>query len=1120
MAADPWIGRQLGAYHVQDVIGRGGMGIVYRALHTVLERYAAIKFLRADCAQDSAQDCALNTRFVREARAIAHLRHPHIVQLYDFGTCDDGYYMIQELITGESLDERIKRALGAGERLSYTEIRRIIDQIADALSHVHGQGIIHRDIKPSNILLNTEGDAFLTDFGIAQLLTEGRQTTKGIVLGTPVYIAPEQARGVAIDHRADLYALGVVLYEMLAGRPPFIADTSVALLVKHIQEPVPPLRQFVADVPPAVEQVVLKVLAKAPDRRYQNAPTFRNALQRAWETSGELGSLLTDVSSTPLVMSPPALKVTPPTTGNLPFLAVNLVGRRAEADTLKRRLTHVPACIGLVGMGGIGKTTLALAVAHELAAGGSFPDGIFWIDGREHTTLGAILAELADLLHLDLGQRTLSQQQRTIAMKLSGENVLLVVDNFETVEDPNAVAEFLRELTCAVLITSRIHPPGAGIVELLPLVPQDAVSLFQARSGLTPEASDAVVTDLCAVDLEGHPLAIEVVSALAAAGLHAAELRQYLHDMPLEVLSEVATETGRSVVDALQLSYQRLSPLAQIIFTRMSIFPADFDLTALSILSPEYTRLHQVKGLRELVERSLLTQMSHRRYRLHPVTRQFAYALLVDPVLYHRRAGAYFLTEAGADTLAAMEQLYMAGEIADAVALIPLHLDEWIDAGRASHALQQVQRFEALTLPLEMHPIVYEAQGDLFALLGQTDAAREAYDRLLADACARAYQARIHRKIGELVRRQRPAESIEWYQQALALLDDPQSLEAARIHIRLSAAWFYQGDYEQALACGITGREMAQKFAEPLEQAEAAVNLGNVYAVQGDSDRAVAAYEEALAILQQAVRRRPVMESIVLSDLASLYHDLGNWSRAVAYHEQSLSIVESLGYFDGIAITSFNLGNVYTLMGNFTSAETNLQRCLTLWQQMHSDYGVAATYMNMGQLHLRREELVEAQAALAHSRDLFETIGSEDFLPEVYCLLSEVALAQSETVLAVEYAQQSLSLALKADARIEQGMTQRVLGTALAAQGQADAALETFRQSLDLLSTLGNRYEMARTHYALGCWYLEQADLTQAAAHLYPALETFTTLGADCDVRLAKKALLQAGRHDQTAVTV
>jgi serine/threonine protein kinase len=281
---DPWIGRQLGAYTILNRIGQGGGGIVYRAYHPTLRRYAAVKVLPAD----RGVDASLDQRFMREARAIAHLRHPHIVQLYDFDTYEGGYYMILEFVEGESLQARLARLHAAGERLPHPEVRRITAQIADALAYVHSQGLVHRDIKPANILLTPTGDAVLTDFGIVRWLTETRMTTTGIALGTPTYIAPEQAQGKPVDHRADLYALAVMLYEMLAGRPPFLADDAMALLFKHIQESVPPLHQFVSrspsgDVPQAVERELRKALCKDPEYRHRDATAFREAFEQAWE---------------------------------------------------------------------------------------------------------------------------------------------------------------------------------------------------------------------------------------------------------------------------------------------------------------------------------------------------------------------------------------------------------------------------------------------------------------------------------------------------------------------------------------------------------------------------------------------------------------------------------------------------------------------------------------------------------------------------------------------------------------------------------------------------------------------------------------------------------------------
>ncbi len=863
MATDPWIGRKLGTYQIMDVVGRGGMGDVYRALHPVLERYAAIKFLRADRTGDP----TLDECFVREARAIAHLRHPHIVQLYDFGAYENGYYMILEFVEGESLYDCIKRLHTGGERLPPEQSRRIADQMADALVHVHRQGIVHRDIKPANILLNADGDAILADFGIARMLAEQTQIATGTVVGTPAYIAPEQARGLPADHRADLYALAVVLYEILAGRTPFVAADAGTLMLQHVQTPAPPLTQFAPDIPLAVEKVLLKALSKSPGERHQNATAFRSELGRAWKV---------DASHVqePATLLPPLPSETPPSTGNLPFLRASLVGRRSEIDDLKRRLTSSVGTsgglIGLVGLGGVGKTVAALAVAHELATGSAFSDGIFWIDGREHTNLGAILAELVHLLKLDLGQEALARQRATVTFHLAGRDALVILDNLETVEHAQTVVEFLGQLSCPVLVTGRVRPVGAWVIELPPLPPDAAARLFHLSSGLSPGKPDEAIANLCTVDLEGHPLAIEVAGALVAAGLDVAELRSYLQEMPLDVLSETATGTGRSVVDALQLSYRRLSPLAQTLLARMSIFAAGFDLSALAALTPEHSRLHQVKGLRELINRSLLEQISRQRYRLHPITRQFAYALLDDPSPYHRRAGAYFATEAGFDSLAATEQLFLAGDIVQAAALVPAHLDEWINTGRASRASRQLQQFEKVELATDLWLALREAQGDLLALLGQANEATLAYQDTLAltDEGSPEQLARVERKIGELVRRQHPAEAISWFEQALAHLNAPDTLEAARIYFRMSTAWFRQGEYGQALAQAQRGLEIARRINDPVQIAEANINLGNVYGIQGLYDQAIEVYQEALVLLQGEKRRRPVIESAIQSNLA------------------------------------------------------------------------------------------------------------------------------------------------------------------------------------------------------------------------------------------------------------
>jgi tetratricopeptide (TPR) repeat protein len=699
---------------------------------------------------------------------------------------------------------------------------------------------------------------------------------------------------------------------------------------------------------------------------------------------------------------------------------------------------------------------------------------------------------------------------------------MVILDNLETVEDAQAAVEFLGELSCAVLITCRVRPAGGEVIELAPLSSEAALRLFQSVSALETQELDQAASDLCALDLEGHPLAIEVVGALVAAGLDAAEVRGYLQEMPLDVLSETASGAGRSVVDTLQLSYQRLSPLAQTLLARMSIFPAGFDLAALAALSPEHSRLHQVKGLRQLLERSLLVQVSRQHYRLHPVIRQFAYTLLDEPAPFHRRASAHFMTAAGHDSLAATEQLFLAGDVGQAAALVPAHVEEWISAGRASRASRQLARFDEHTVSRSAWLALCQAQGDLLAFLGQTEAAMVAYRRVLDGAGPPGQRARVECKIGELVRRQQPAEAITWFEQALAHLDAPESLEAARIYIRMSMAWFRQGEYGQACTWAQKGLGIARQLDASVEIAEADVNLGNVYAVQGAYERAIEVYREALSILQGAEHKRPVTEAAVQSSLASLYHYRGDWEQAIAYHQQSLRTEEMLGNADGIAVTCFNLGHVYTLRGDFERAGENLDRCLALWERAGSDYGVAAAWMNTGLLRLKRGELRGAEAALARSQTAFEAVGSDDFMSEVYRLMSEVALAQDRPALAIERARRSLALAQQLGVPLEEGATWRELGVALAAQGQEEEALQALQRSLALLTELESLYEVARTRLELGLLHLRSGagDQAQAMTGLRLAKETFDRLGAAPDVAVARTALEQAQLPDLIDTTI
>lgn len=267
---DDLIGKRLGQYEIIDEIGRGGMATVYRARQSSINRIIAIKVLPPQFMHDP----SFFERFKREVDVIAHLEHPHILPIYDYGEVNGLPFIAIRYLAGGSLADR----LHAGP-VPLAALEKPLAQIADALDHAHRQGIIHRDLKPANILLDEHNNAYLTDFGIARVLNSS--LTGSAIIGTPAYMSPEQAHGTHVDARSDIYALGVVLFQMVTGREPFEAPTPVAVLLKQINEAMPLARTLRPDIPPDIDEVIQKATAKAPESRYQTATALSEAFYAA-----------------------------------------------------------------------------------------------------------------------------------------------------------------------------------------------------------------------------------------------------------------------------------------------------------------------------------------------------------------------------------------------------------------------------------------------------------------------------------------------------------------------------------------------------------------------------------------------------------------------------------------------------------------------------------------------------------------------------------------------------------------------------------------------------------------------------------------------------------------------
>jgi len=299
-----WIGKTIGKVQIEKYLARGGMAEVYYGMHQTLQRPVAIKVMHGFIEEHA----DMISRFQREARVVAALRHAGIVQIYDFDAIDGHPYIVMEYLNGPTLANYMREMHSSGERIAPNQVARLLKGLTSALDYAHGQGVIHRDIKPGNMILQSNSgevsvkaplardvEAILTDFGLVRIANSATQTASGTISGTAAYMSPEQARGDRTDHRTDIYSLGIVLYEMLAGRVPFEADTTLSVMYMQINEPPPPISGISANA----QAVLDRALRKNPEDRYQSSREMAADYFKAIGMNAEAETILDAVPNRP-----------------------------------------------------------------------------------------------------------------------------------------------------------------------------------------------------------------------------------------------------------------------------------------------------------------------------------------------------------------------------------------------------------------------------------------------------------------------------------------------------------------------------------------------------------------------------------------------------------------------------------------------------------------------------------------------------------------------------------------------------------------------------------------------------------------------------------------------------
>jgi len=613
-------------YQIEHELGQGGMGTVYLAKDLLSDNTVAVKHLKSEVATPE-----LIERFRREGEALRDLNHPNIVKLLDTVEADSEYYLVLEYVSGGDLADLIRHGVP-----DYQRILRYALDLADALTRAHKLDIIHRDLKPANILIADDGTLRLTDFGIAQLGSKERVTDTDAVVGTIDYLPPEAFDGEGIDTRSDIWAFGVILFELIAGEHPFsgasLTDTLHNILVRLI----PDLEALKPDVPIALIDLVYRMLERDPNNRI---PSVRH-----------IGAELEDILHGRSVQQPitkrfesDSQKWSIEMRHNLPAQTTAFIGREADVQALVDLLSLADnRLITILGPGGMGKTRLSLAVGEAMLT--QYPDGVFFVELAPLSDANNIVTAIAEAMdfQLQLDEQTPQQQIQDF---LASRTLLLVMDNYEhLIDGASLTTQLLKDApNLNILVTSRqrLNQMGETIFDLIGLdfpeweTPADAqefgaVQLFlqSAKRGrpdfeLTADNLDAV-TQICKL-VRGMPLGI----VLAASWLGVLSPDEIATELMtgFDVLETTATdlpERQRSIRAVFDYSWDHLTKDEQAVFMKLSLFRGGFTRE-----SAERVAGATLRVLMALMNKSLIRRdNTNGRYEIHELLRQYAYQQL------------------------------------------------------------------------------------------------------------------------------------------------------------------------------------------------------------------------------------------------------------------------------------------------------------------------------------------------------------------------------------------------------------------------------------------------------------------------------------------------------------
>ncbi len=937
-------------FELGELVGEGGMGSVYRGLDTRTGQRVAIKRLKPDLV--TATDSL--ARFANEAEALRRLNHPNIVKV--LATFEEGsqHYLVMEFVGGGSLLDLLKNT----PQLPVARVLEIALDLSDALIRAHRLNIIHRDLKPANVLLAEDGIPRLTDFGIARIGTSPHLTETGVTIGTLDYLSPEALNGELVDARADIWAFGVMLYEMLVAQRPFQGNTPSQVLTAILIHPTPDLEIQRPDVPVALVDVVYRMLEKD---RGQRIPSVRQvgaeleAILQGYDTqparaaNREHLAYKASAAITPIADRPERPK------HNLPVQTTPFVGRDKELAAVAKLISDPNIrLVTVLGPGGMGKTRLALktaarfvspaqATARDPGNESGFSDGVYFVSLAPITAPEFIIPTIAESVQFSFYSG--EDPAKQLLDYLREKNVLLVIDNFEhVIAGAIVIADILKaapHVKTLVTTRERLNILGETLFTIggmdIPereapesVLEYDSSRLFlqsarRAQPGFELSIDDLPhLVQICRL-VNGMPLALELAAAWTSAlqlPEIAAEIERSLDFLETEMRD--MPERQRSVRAVFESSWRRLSEDERAVFSKLSVFRDGFTRDAAIVVAGA-----SLRSLTGLVNKSLLMRDKNGRYQIHELLRQYAEEALeqsgvADPI--HEAHADYYATLVDSlfPTMAVIDDTRALKQVGDEIENMRVAY-HWAIKHRSVRLLHK------LTFGLHLF-----------------------------------YQSRsLYLEAAEVF-----GKTVECLDQ----LPLTKEVNEALIEALLGVGWILirLGEIEKSKVALERGYTLVKTTPTAIGHHDPISPLGLIYSIMGDYETAIRYGQEGLTY--NLARNDHLSATFSYYTLTSAAFGQGDYLTARRYSQQALITAEKqMRWF--AAYIHVDLGNIARVLGDYEDAKRHYQACYTIRKEFSDPEGMAVSLKQLGHIALLEGDAAKAKGLYEESLTLYKNLG-------------------------------------------------------------------------------------------------------------------------------------------------